>query len=239
MSPKLINTPFAQPTMFHVLTLLRTPSRSARLLTAVSRSLTIAVGRTPQRAGLVASIFFCGSSLAACKPAALSVEVNSRADVLFDANQYTALADLLREELPRRPNNAGLLWRLARALKKLADDAPKVSREALVREALGFAKRALEADAQCGPAHKWYAILLSESGSFGGTSEKIKNSFIVRCLESNQHGLAIHPRSQSFPRSPSLTSAAPCFLTIRRTAQVREHFELATRYSPSDATVRH
>jgi len=151
------------------------------------------------RAGLASAIFVGGTaSQSMCKPSAAPPAFEAKADALFDANEYITLTSLLRDELKRRPGEAGLLWRLARALKKVSDTAARPAQEGIVREALGLASEALAADAQCGAAHKWYAILLSQSGSFGSTSDKIKNSFAVR-----------------------------------------EHFELATRHSPDDATARH
>jgi tetratricopeptide (TPR) repeat protein len=116
-----------------------------------------------------------------CKPAPSAADAfESKADALFEANEYSSLVDILREELRRRPQDARVLWRLARALKKVSDVAPKATKEGVVREALELAGRALAVDTHSGPAHKWYAILLSESGSFGSTSDKIKNSFVVR-----------------------------------------------------------
>jgi len=103
----------------------------------------------------------------------------AKADALFDAADYASLASLLRAMRPQ--DDAQVMWRLGRALKKLGDaEKDKKAREALVREGLACAERALKLDASCGAAHKWYAILLSESGSFTDTSSKIKNSFVVK-----------------------------------------------------------
>jgi tetratricopeptide (TPR) repeat protein len=103
----------------------------------------------------------------------------AKADAIFDAADYTSLVACLRAMRPQ--DDAQLLWRLGRALKKLGDaEKDKKAKEALVREGLACAERALKLDASCGAAHKWFAILLSESGSFGSTKESIKNSFVVR-----------------------------------------------------------
>ncbi|KAL3892726.1 MAG: hypothetical protein SGPRY_014847 [Prymnesium sp.] len=45
---------------------------------------------------------------------------------------------------------------------------------------MGCAERAVSLEPTCGQAHKWYAIVLSQVGEFGSTSDKIKNSFRVR-----------------------------------------------------------
>ena len=60
-----------------------------------------------------------------------------------------------------------------------------------MREGLACADQALALDASCGAAHKWYAILLSESGTFSDTSTKIKNSFTVR--EHFEQAVALSP----------------------------------------------
>ena len=104
------------------------------------------------------------------------------ADRLFAANEYQALAMLLRSALAAAPNDAELLWRLGRACKKLADSQPAKSpaKLALITEGFGATQKALAAAGQCGPAHKWHAILLTETGAFEGTSATIKNSFVVK-----------------------------------------------------------
>ena len=130
----------------------------------------------PLRSALVASAAGLSGLGAACELGALS-----RADALFDANEYPQLADLLRTALSSRPDDAQLLWRLARALKKLADaQSEKPAKEKLAREAHAAAERSLALAPECGAVHKWYAITLSELGAFLGTTDKIKNSFAVR-----------------------------------------------------------
>ncbi|KAL1500280.1 hypothetical protein AB1Y20_012947 [Prymnesium parvum] len=147
------------------------------------------LARAGAAAGALAAAF--ASAAAACEPRLAA------ADALFASNDYERLVDVLRAEARAAPD-AEVLWRLARGLKKLADPLPAARQEPIVREALRHAEEALRRDGACGPAHKWYAILLSQVGGFGSTSEKIKNSFVVK-----------------------------------------EHFELAVKHSPEDATSRH
>ena len=71
----------------------------------------------PLRGAVAASVAAGVTGLAWCKPSS----VLSQADKLFDANEYTQLSELLRNALSASPDDAQLLWRLARALKKLAD----------------------------------------------------------------------------------------------------------------------
>ena len=52
-------------------------------------------------------------------------------------------------------------------------------------------QKALALQSSCGPAHKWHAILLSETGQFEGTTATIKNSFVVRTHFEHAIALAI------------------------------------------------
>ena len=81
------------------------------------------------RGAIAAGIAMGISSPTWCK----SSSVLAQADALFDANEYTRLTDLLRQALASNPDNAQVLWRLARALKKLADaEADKAAKARLV-----------------------------------------------------------------------------------------------------------
>ena len=65
---------------------------------------------------------------------------HARYDELFEKNEYAKLVTLLRGGLADDPDDAELLWRLARALKKQADAAPvKETKVALLHEALQLA----------------------------------------------------------------------------------------------------
>ena len=102
-------------------------------------------------------------------------------DALFEQAKYHALADALKKSLAHAPDDAQLLWRLARALVKLADAAPdKKAKEPLLRESLSAAERAVGLQPDCAPANKWLGISLSKCSSFEGTKETIKKSFSVR-----------------------------------------------------------
>ena len=104
-----------------------------------------------------------------------------KADGLFDANEYGPLTHLLRGALTSKPDDPELLWRLARGLKKLSDaEEKKEAKEKLTMEGLALAEKAVAVAPKLGAAHKWYAIMLSGSGAFRGTSEKIKNAFAVK-----------------------------------------------------------
>jgi len=129
------------------------------------------------------------SSFAACEPRGEYAEL----DALFDENRYAPLAEVLRSKLERTPGDAQLLWRLGRALHKLADGEPdKKVKERYVREGLQLAERAVSLDPENGAAYKWAGILLSASGSFEGTTATIKNSFNV--AERFERAVALSPK---------------------------------------------
>ena len=157
----------------------------------------------------------------------------AEADRLFDANQYGPLATLLRTLLAKAPDDTELLWRLARVCKKLADEEkPKsAAKQALIREGVQSSERALALKPDCGPTHKWQAILLTEVGHFEGTTTTIKNSFVVRAHfekavelspkdATSRHLLGlwcfevakVRARVRRMPCSPVLLLRAPCDL---------------------------
>ena len=142
-------------------------------------------------ASFAAASFAAASSLTTCEPSKVPKRCLQEADTLFENNQYDQLMLVLRSTLARAPDDAELLWRLGRVCKKQADGKAKPEREALTREGYSFAERAITADVDCGPCHKWYAILLSGTGEFNGTSAKIKDSFRVR--EHFERAVALSP----------------------------------------------
>ena len=144
-----------------------TTTASTRLATAATAA-----------AGFAAALLAAPTDCAAAK---VPTHCLNECDKLFDSNQYSALADMLTKYLPSAPDDAELLWRLARAQKKQADGAAaKADKEALSKSALAHATKALELAPESGSVHKWYAISLSGIGAFQSTTDKIKNSFAVK-----------------------------------------------------------
>ena len=144
-----------------------TTTASTRLATAATAA-----------AGFAAALLAAPTDCAAAK---VPTHCLNECDKLFDSNEYSALADMLTKYLPAAPDDAELLWRLARAQKKQADGAAaKADKEALSKSALAHATKALELAPESGSVHKWYAISLSGIGAFQSTTDKIKNSFAVK-----------------------------------------------------------
>lgn len=72
-----------------------------------------------------------------------------------------------------------LLWRLSRS----CFDESQLSterKEALLREGQRHAQRALEIDAQCPEAHKWYGVCCGALADFGGPKEKLNCGMLFR-----------------------------------------------------------
>lgn len=109
--------------------------------------------------------------------ATASALVYASADRLFDQNAFEELTEMLRTAVSAAPEDAQLLWRLARALRMLADARRTAAeREPLVREGLGWAQKAIALQPDCGAAHKWAGILLAGLSDFERTTNRIQNS---------------------------------------------------------------
>ena len=204
------------------------------------------------RVGAIAAAAAAATAAAtlATAPASCDARTEAKADALFDAAKYSELTALLQAELNKaKPGSADageLSWRLARAMKKSADaEKTKDTKKALVFDALKHAERALELVPEIGAAHKWYAILLSESGSFAGTSASIKNSFVVR--EHFERAAALSPKDATSRHLLGLwcfevaklswieqKAAAALFATppTATFAEALDHFEHAERIEP-------
>ena len=121
---------------------------------------------------------------AATEAAAADAEaaLHARCDSLFVEQAFAPLLETLTAALlSGRGAPEQLLWRAARACKKLAEaeeDPKSEVRMEHLRDGLEYATRALEAAPELGAAHKWYAILLGTRP--GSTADKIKSSFAVK-----------------------------------------------------------
>ena len=169
---------FARPLVRRVLCTATPVLRRAASASATRPSLVTVTAASVAAASSLAVA--AASSLAECEAVKAPAHCLVAADGMFDANQYQQLYQLLKISLPRSPDDEEINWRLARACKKLADGKSKAEQEPLMREGLKAAEHALKLAPSSGPAHKWYAILLSSVGEFDGTSASIKNSFIVK-----------------------------------------------------------
>lgn len=93
------------------------------------------------------------------------------------------LADAVSALSTAFPNNAHVLWRLARAqyeLHEAAKTAPAPERKALLLQGLALAHDAVKSDDSVSAAHKWCGILLTSVGDYESTKVRIGNSYTIR-----------------------------------------------------------
>ncbi|XP_068239344.1 regulator of microtubule dynamics protein 1-like isoform X2 [Palaemon carinicauda] len=108
---------------------------------------------------------------------------------------------LLKKELQAYPQNAEVLWRLAKATKNMSVIPEKLGdvkeREKLIFEAYDYAARALKLNDEHPEIHKWYAILSGARGEFLGIKERVQSGnvfkeHIDRALELNPDDSTLH-----------------------------------------------
>ncbi|XP_054153950.1 regulator of microtubule dynamics protein 1-like [Oppia nitens] len=102
-------------------------------------------------------------------------------DRLFDENEFDKLYEILKSQ-PSWYDNHDVLWRVARCEFHLSKRETNNSKDAIVllEEAHRHVIKAIELCDECGPAHKWAAILLNAVSSAKGTREKIQQVLNVR-----------------------------------------------------------
>lgn len=103
----------------------------------------------------------------------MSAEELKLADELFDDAKYQDTFDLL-DKLSEK-SAVEVQWRLARAVFFISKQTNNHDEKAkYVREAFGYADRAMELDGQNFGANKWYGAILSEKSNLDGVTERIK-----------------------------------------------------------------
>ncbi|XP_042317678.1 regulator of microtubule dynamics protein 1 [Sceloporus undulatus] len=119
-------------------------------------------------------------------------EVLDQADYLYGSGETEKLYHLLDQH--KNSENAEVLWRLARALRDLAQlsHTPAEKKKQLTYEALDYAKKALEKDPSCFSVHKWYAICISDVGDYEGIKTKIANAFVIK--DHFQKAIELNPK---------------------------------------------
>ena len=107
-----------------------------------------------------------------------SNDVHSKADQLFDSDKFEDLLKYLLEQ-PNWSDDSELLWRVARAQFQVSKSDSK-NKNQLVKEANNNVRRSLELNNECGPAHKWAAVLLDQASAIDGTRARIEQTVNVR-----------------------------------------------------------
>jgi len=108
-------------------------------------------------------------------------EVRDLADKLFDEGNYTQLLRLLVEQ-ESWYDSYELLWRVGRCKYHMSKDVnlDKKKKEEYLRDSLVNVERAIELNRDCGPAHRWAAILIDAVSSLDGTKARIERTLTVK-----------------------------------------------------------
>ena len=106
-------------------------------------------------------------------------QIKTKADELFDQGKYHELLRFLQEQ-ESWYDKCELLWRVGRCKFHLSKEvtANKKKQEWL-NDSLVNVERALEINPECGPAHKWAAILIDSVSSLEGTKSKLYLTFVT------------------------------------------------------------
>lgn len=124
-----------------------------------------------------------------------SQRVCEEVDELRTVDQHRKAYDACKQALQSDPNNAELMWRLARGSWDIAEgcaaEGNKKGAETFYREGSDQAKQAIDIATDCSYAYKWQAINLGKLGSYISTTDKIKNSFTIK--EAAKRSLEIKP----------------------------------------------
>jgi len=101
-------------------------------------------------------------------------EVESLHDKKEFAKEYELLIPL------KDSSDAEILWRLARCSTDFGKEQGEPNRKTKIYDAFEYIKKALELDDKNFACHKWYGILLNYTAEYEGTTQRIKNSYIVK-----------------------------------------------------------
>ena len=113
------------------------------------------------------------------------------ADKLFNEGKYSELLNHLMEQ-ESWYDDADLLWRVARSKFHISKQEKETSKSAeMLRDSLVNVERALELDPDCGPAHKWAAILIDTVAASKGTRSRIEETMNVK--HHMEHAIRLMP----------------------------------------------
>lgn len=102
-------------------------------------------------------------------------EIN-KAEELYGTNNFKEVYEYLLQF--KDSENGELLWRLVRATRDRANMAGVTAddKKKMIFEAFEVSKRALQFGEEISSCHKWYGIMLSQTGDYIGTKKKIEDS---------------------------------------------------------------
>ncbi|XP_066582827.1 regulator of microtubule dynamics protein 1-like [Prorops nasuta] len=112
----------------------------------------------------------------------------TRADALFDLDQYQQIYDLLKDY--KDSKDVEILWRISRALYKMSQTKNSAEAKQLIEEAFNLLTEALEIQENHYAVHKWMSVILDSKSGFEGIKERIKQLYnvkqhMIRAMELN------------------------------------------------------
>jgi tetratricopeptide (TPR) repeat protein len=122
---------------------------------------------------------FVLAGLALTGPAKLTSTVESGDRMFLNLDYASAIRTYISLE-ETMPDNADLLWRLARVHVCVGDITPRDQREPLYRVAETYARRAVLADSNNGFGHTWLAAALGNIAMYEGSKTKVRLSHEIK-----------------------------------------------------------
>jgi tetratricopeptide (TPR) repeat protein len=101
-------------------------------------------------------------------------------DRAFEQLHYQEALALYQEGLQKNPDDANLLWRMARIYVSMGDVAKRDEREPYYRKADSCSLRAVSADSLNSDAHCWKAITVGYVSMYEGVRSKVKMANVVK-----------------------------------------------------------
>ena len=133
----------------------------------------------------ILSLFPMGTASVSDADNRLSIEDRqvtlSRADQLFDRNEFDAARRLLERALKQHPDDAEILWRLANHAINDGDAATEEARqERLFKKSVSYAERAVKSDGKNAWARAFLAASYGSYAMYAGGEEKVKLANRIR-----------------------------------------------------------
>jgi len=148
---------------------------SRKFYRAIPRILNSA--RTYYRPSLaLPSSIFAATVLYAAETSKNMAEEIAKAEEIYAQNKFQEVYEYLLQF--KDSENPDILWRLVRATRDRATMAGVSAddKKKMIFEGFEVSKRALEFGDSVGACHKWYGIMLSQTGDFIGKKKKIEDS---------------------------------------------------------------
>jgi tetratricopeptide (TPR) repeat protein len=98
----------------------------------------------------------------------------------FGRMNYREAVALYYSVLPKSPDSAAVLWRIARAWTCLADTSAPEKKLEFYKQALAFAHRSVRADSMNSEAHAWLAAAIGNIAMFEGAESKVRLCGVIK-----------------------------------------------------------